>query len=201
MPLTDKNERYSESKDWFRSECSRDRDYHSEENEWNSRHAALFVNEWVGKGRPDYEWLGAGTLVAPSQIATCHFAGDHLKAHGEFGKFSGAVYYGTSLRVLDARVKAEELRYEFEVLSKRWERDTRHISLISKKVVHDSYLRIIGMGEAAIPLILESLRARPDHWFAALRATSNTDPSEPDDNPSTAREAWISWGIEQGYID
>jgi hypothetical protein len=77
----------------------------------------------------------------------------------------------------------------------------KHLSLISKKVTHNSYLRIIGMGEGAIPLILESLRARPDHWFVALRATTNVDPSKPDDNPSMAREAWISWGIEQGYID
>ena len=97
--------------------------------------------------------------------------------------------------------KAEPLRIEFEVLAKRWQRDTRHLSQISKKITHSAFLRIIGMGEAAIPLILESLREKPAHWFTALRAISNTDPAKPDDTPSQAGEAWIAWGISRRYID
>ena len=57
------------------------------------------------------------------------------------------------------------------------------------------------MGEAVVPLLLEELRERPAHWFAALRATTNFDPSTAEANPSQAREAWLEWGKSQGYID
>ena len=37
-------------------------------------------------------------------------------------------------------------------------------------VMHPSYQRIIGMGEDAIPLILNELDRQPDHWFWALHS-------------------------------
>jgi hypothetical protein len=57
------------------------------------------------------------------------------------------------------------------------------------------------MGKPVVPLLLESLRDSPTHWFAALRATANVDPCAVDANPSQAREAWLSWGRALGYID
>jgi hypothetical protein len=99
------------------------------------------------------------------------------------------------------RSRSEMYRAEFEALSRRWQRDTKHLSLVSKKIIHPAFLRIIGMGEPAIPLILEALRDRPAHWFVALRATANIDPVSEDANPSEAREAWLAWGRSQGYID
>jgi hypothetical protein len=99
------------------------------------------------------------------------------------------------------RRQAEELRSEFNTLSEQWRRDTQHLSLISKKVAHPGYLRIIGMGEAAVPLLLEALRNKPAHWFAALKAITNFDPVPTGSNPSAARELWINWGMEQGLID
>ena len=99
------------------------------------------------------------------------------------------------------RLMAEQFRVEFEALSKKWQRDTRHLSLISKEIIHPAYLRIVGMGEAAIPLLLEALRDRPAHWFVALRATTNIDPCPVEANPSQARDAWLKWGRSQGYID
>ncbi len=97
--------------------------------------------------------------------------------------------------------KAELLRVEFEALAKKWQRETVHLSLISKKISHPAYFRIVGMGEAVIPLLLEALRDKPAHWFAALRATANIDPSPADANPSMAREAWLKWGRSEGLID
>ena len=64
------------------------------------------------------------------------------------------------------------------------------------------YQRIIGMGPAAVPLILEELQREPDHWFWALEAITQEDPV-----PAAARgkigdmaDAWIAWGKQQGYI-
>jgi hypothetical protein len=98
------------------------------------------------------------------------------------------------------RLQVERLRPEFNALAERWRRDTQHVSLISKKVAHPSYFRIMGMGRAVVPLLLETLRDNPDHWFAALKATSNIDPVPAGSNPSAAREAWLTWGRSEGLI-
>lgn len=98
------------------------------------------------------------------------------------------------------RIEAER-RAEFTALAEQWRRDTRHLSQIAKKIIHPAYFRIVGMGEPVVPLLLEELRARPAHWFAALRATANLDPSPADANPSQSREAWLEWGRSQGYIN
>ena len=100
-----------------------------------------------------------------------------------------------------SRQETERLRSEFVALAEQWRRDTRHLSQVTRKVAHPAYLRITGMGEAVVPLLLEELRERPAHWFAALRATTNFDPSPAEANPSQAREAWLEWGKSQGYID
>ena len=97
--------------------------------------------------------------------------------------------------------QANRIRAEFAALAEQWRRDTMHLSVISQKVIHPAYLRIIGMGEFAIPLLLEELRERPSHWFVALKATSGEDPVPVGASPLLAREAWLNWGKRKGYID
>ena len=99
------------------------------------------------------------------------------------------------------RGQGERLRQEFAACADQWNRDTKHLSLISKKVLHPAYLRIIGMGEPALPLLLEELRDRPSHWFVALRSIANFDPAPQGANPSDAREAWLNWGRAEGLLD
>jgi Uncharacterised protein family (UPF0175) len=98
------------------------------------------------------------------------------------------------------RLEAERLRTEFTALAELWRHDTKHLSQIAKKIAHPAYFRIMGMGEAVVPLLLEELRERPAYWFAALRATTNVDPSPAEATPSQAREAWLEWGKSQGFI-
>ena len=99
------------------------------------------------------------------------------------------------------RSQADRLRPEFSILADQWRSNTRHLSLVSKKITDPAYLRIIGMGRPALPLLLEALRDKPSHWFAALRAVANTDPAGLAANPSEARKAWLDWGKSEGYID
>lgn len=99
------------------------------------------------------------------------------------------------------RHQAEGLRAEFLALEEQWRKDTQQSSLISMKVLHGSYFRIIGMGKAAVPLLLESLRDRPAHWFVALEATTNANPVPAEANASAARDVWLRWGRDQGLID
>jgi hypothetical protein len=103
--------------------------------------------------------------------------------------------------VLDLHLQAEPLRSEFAALADQWRRETQHFSLISRKVSHPAYLRIMGMGRPAIPLLLEELRDRPSHWFVALRFTANTDPVPQGANPGQARDAWLEWGRAEGLLD
>ncbi len=94
----------------------------------------------------------------------------------------------------------DSLREEFTSLADRWQRDTRHLSIVSQKIIHPAYLQIIGMGQPVIPLILGALRDKPAHWFAALRALAKTDPAPEGSNPNAARQAWLNWGKRHGFI-
>jgi hypothetical protein len=65
-----------------------------------------------------------------------------------------------------------------------------------------SYQQIIGIGEPAVPLLLEELRREPDHWFWALEAITmaNPVPKEASGKIRQMAMAWIEWGIREGYI-
>lgn len=185
MPLLQDDERATNAHwfaaDWLVEEC----DYRhatQENNAWNLRHSAL-LKDWGGK------WIGQEPSTS---VADC----------------TGVVFHaGREAQILSnydtntLRRRAEEYRVEFEALSRKWQHETKYFSLVAKKLTHPAFLRIVGMGEPAIPLILESLRDRPSHWFAALRATANIDPVPSNSNPSEARNAWLEWGRSQGYID
>jgi hypothetical protein len=90
----------------------------------------------------------------------------------------------------------------FDALVKEWRATRGHTSSAAKMAKNPAYQRIIGMGEAAVPLILAELRKRPDHWFQALSAITGASPV-----PAASRgkidemaEAWLEWGKAKGYI-
>ena len=43
-------------------------------------------------------------------------------------------------------------------------------------VTHPAYLQIIGMGKDAIPLLMNEMNERPDHWDWAVCAITGADP-------------------------
>jgi hypothetical protein len=186
MPLFYKDDQSVKEEVWFPPKC-RTESFDREANGWNLRHTELFVDDWTSEASM-VSWNGSQAGTSPQCDGLVE-----LKYHAREDV--------AACEIVALRLGAEELRAEFEALSKKWYRDTRHLSVVSRKVVHPAYLRIIGMGEAAIPLLLEALRDKPSHWFVALRATTNTDPSPVDSNPSEARDAWLKWGRSLGYID
>jgi hypothetical protein len=194
MPLIEKQN--PSDGQWFKAE--RHREPQPEATAWDSRHVALVgvdANDWIISEErmvPGW-WSGEVDKV-------CHTSVVHAKEN-VIGTFTASLVVGAPFRNWALRLQTEQLRVEFEALAKRWQRETRHLSLISKKTAHPTYFRIMGMGEAVIPLLLEALRDKPAHWFAALRATANVDPSRVDSNPSRAREAWLEWGRSQGLVD
>ncbi len=95
----------------------------------------------------------------------------------------------------------DDIEAEFNQLVSNWKTSRRASSFSTAMSAHPAYLRIIGMGEKALPLILRELEKELDHWFVALKAISGADPV-PQQSRGNLREmanAWIQWGREQGY--
>ena len=90
---------------------------------------------------------------------------------------------------------------EFAELVAKWKEETTGSSSLSKKLLNFAYLRIIAMGEAAVPLILRELKNSPDHWFVALKAITNTNPVSSDASFDQAVQDWLKWGQDKGLID
>ena len=72
---------------------------------------------------------------------------------------------------------------------------------MDKIVSHPAYLKIIGMGRDALPLILCELQQHVDYWFTALEAITRTSltPRDQPINMAEAADAWIEWGKRHGY--
>jgi hypothetical protein len=93
-------------------------------------------------------------------------------------------------------------KYRFRRLASDWRRETINLSSSTRMVMHRAYQQIIGMGPAAVPLILRELQVRPDWWFWALQAITEADPVPPEAHGSLEQmtAAWIEWGHHHGYL-
>ena len=103
-------------------------------------------------------------------------------------------------RVVCVEYDAEELTVTFRTLADKWWNATAILSFIQRKVMHPAYQRIIGLGPAVLPLILKELAERPSHWFWALQSITGENPVSEEANAVGAREAWLQWGRERGYL-
>jgi hypothetical protein len=90
----------------------------------------------------------------------------------------------------------------FRQLAEIWKKDTLYLSSVAKKAMHPAYQGIIGLGETAVPWILEELKKEAGDWFWALTAITGENPV-PEASAGKVPEmvaAWLHWGREQGYI-
>lgn len=106
-----------------------------------------------------------------------------------------------SLTALDTP-QTVDVRRLFLALADEWHRDTGHLSSPPQIAMHRAYQRIIGMGQVAVPLILDDLRRRGGQWFWALAAITGTSPVKPgvNRNSQAVKSAWLEWGRKHGYI-
>jgi hypothetical protein len=90
----------------------------------------------------------------------------------------------------------------FQQLAAEWREKSRHMSNTAQMAMLRPYQKIIGMGSAAIPLILEELRREPDQWFWALEAITDVNPVPPEAQGKVRlmAQAWIEWGKKHGFI-
>jgi hypothetical protein len=99
-----------------------------------------------------------------------------------------------------AGVGAAEERRFFDLVA-TWKRERGPHSSSARLAEHPAYQQIIGMGPAAIPLLLRELERQPDHWFRALHALTGATLVAPEHQgqlPAMAQD-WLRWGREQGY--
>lgn len=104
------------------------------------------------------------------------------------------------LRTLTSRLEGNA--EEFRRLAVQWKMDTEFQSSITRIAIHPAYQRIIGMGPAALPMILRDLEATQAPWFWALQAITGADPVPREDRGYIDRmvRAWVRWGIRQNII-
>lgn len=94
------------------------------------------------------------------------------------------------------------IQQQFEDLSVMWSQVTGHLSNMATRAMHPAYQRIIGMGLAVVPYILERFRqgSRED-WFWALTAITGANPITEGTAGKVDQmaEAWVRWGDAHGY--
>ena len=102
---------------------------------------------------------------------------------------------------LPATRQPQSLEQTFQELVTTWRQETLFTSSVTDMAMHSSYQRIIGLGPAAVPLLLRELERNPDHWFWALHAITGVDPTMPEQkgNVQEMAKAWLDWGRAAGY--
>lgn len=98
--------------------------------------------------------------------------------------------------------KNKEIEQRFYRLANEWRDETAHISSMTQLIMHPKYQSIIGMGPDVLPILFRELRVNPDHWFWALRAITEEDPTRPEDagDVQKMRESWLNWAKDRGYM-
>lgn len=80
----------------------------------------------------------------------------------------------------------------FDQLVAEWKKRALTSSSIHEIALSEAYQSMIGLGPAALPLILARVRDdRSPHWFWALRAITRSDPAYGIDTVSEAHQAWL----------
>lgn len=97
-------------------------------------------------------------------------------------------------------------KVKFERLVAEWHDETDVYSSLLKVISHPAYLKIIAMGDVAIPMILQEMKSGPGHWFPAIEALTvdlramGEEPAKGSSTSSEARAAWVLWGESKGYL-
>ena len=103
--------------------------------------------------------------------------------------------------VVERQAEQHRLETELNELISTWLDETIDISSLHQMVSHPSYLKLIGNGRRALPILFRELAREPNHWFTALRAITGENPV-PDGargNVKKMRDYWISWAEAEEY--
>lgn len=100
------------------------------------------------------------------------------------------------------RQKVDLLQEEFCSLRDEWLSDPFAQMMGVPDTLHPAFRRIVGMGEAAIPLLIQELDLKTGHWDMALREITGEYPVPEADwgNLSRIASQWHLWAKARGYV-
>ena len=92
-----------------------------------------------------------------------------------------------------------EIERRFLSLVEQWREETRGDGVGARTLKHPSYLEILEMGTAVVPLILRDLAAGGGFWIGALTELTGEDPVPATERGRSAkmRGAWLAWGDQR----
>ena len=95
-----------------------------------------------------------------------------------------------------------ELTGRFQALADQWQEETGMFSLHYQAARHPAYQKILDLGPAIIPLILEYMTNHGGHWEQILITLSSENPMRPEEAGKVAknRQRWLEWGRQKGYL-
>lgn len=99
-------------------------------------------------------------------------------------------------------IAGESAEARFHRLADQWDKESAFMSSVTDMARLPSYQKIIGMGWAAVPFMLEDLKNEPRHWFTALRIITDTNPVPPEDAGKIKKmaAAWVQWGRQNSIV-
>ena len=91
--------------------------------------------------------------------------------------------------------RQKDLAIKFTSLKLEWEEETLHLSSVTQAAMHPAYQQVIGMGEKALPLIMDELDRKPGLWFWALKSITGEDPvpAKMRGKTKAMTEIWLLW--------
>ncbi|WP_143294092.1 hypothetical protein [Burkholderia pseudomallei] len=97
---------------------------------------------------------------------------------------------------------SDDLEQTFNALRDQWLAATAFASATVDIVLNEAYQQIIGLGPAALPLIIRELEKNGGQWFWALRMIARQDPVPKELRGKTKQmaEAWVNWAKDQQII-
>jgi hypothetical protein len=113
-----------------------------------------------------------------------------------------ALHRQTSQAKMATRDRPEEVKKEFINLANQWIQAVEGMSSTVEMSKHPAYQKIVNMGQAVIPFLLEDLRQSPLYWLPALRQITQENPIQLEQRGKIKpmAEAWLNWGKQKGYI-
>ena len=97
----------------------------------------------------------------------------------------------------------EATQVRFNHLATQWIQETGALSSPIAMAMNPNYQQIIGMGPNVVPLILQRLSEKYEHWFWALEAITAENPIHPEHvgYVKLMAQDWLDWGIVKGLLN
>lgn len=98
------------------------------------------------------------------------------------------------------------LAERFAEQAEKWERETRHLSSPTQRMMHPSYQAILGMAQGheneVTALLIYDMQQRRRPWFGALSYITKENPIDRADagNMNKMISSWVKWGKSRGLL-